>query len=211
MYLSSLRRRGVAPIKLSKCSNVQYFNQRCQHLRTNDAPRKSSQPKVAASQPKVTIPGEATQQGTEKFIVSSGIGLFHKFNVSKLYINPIIHGPPRLQPIHPKRPISPINRKLADNQLLTAVHRNWSNMIYVYNYYSDNKDVGYWNATVLPHIMLRKTIKDVPNPHYRPRESLVTVAGLGLVTDYKEILRRLDQARETTGLEKIDFAIIEVT
>ena len=216
MYLSSLRRKDVVkmlPIKLSERGSVSYFNQRCQHFRTSavsSSTRKSSKVKAGVNQPKLTIPGQATKQGTEKFIMDSGIQLFHKFNLSNLYINPIIHGPPRLNPIRDKRQIDLINGRLADNQLLTAVHRNWSNMIYVYNHYSDSHGIGYWNATVLPHIMLKKTIKDAPNPHYRPRESLVTVAGLGLVTDYKQILKRLEQARETTGLEKIDFAIVEV-
>lgn len=216
MYLSSLRRRDVVmmlPIKLSERSNVSYFNQSCQHFRNSavsSSSRKLSKAKAGVIRPKVTIPGQATKQGTEKFIMDSGIQLFHKFHISNLYVNPIIHGPPRLNPVRDRRATDLINYRLADKQLLTAVHRNWSNMIYVYNHYSDSHEIGYWNATVLPHIMLRKTIKDASNPHYRPRESLVTVAGLGLVTDYQQILKRLEQARETTGLEKIDFAIVEV-
>ena len=162
---------------------------------------------VIPKKPRVTIPGRATPAGTEKFIIDSGIKLFHKFEISKLFVNPIIHGPPRLIPIRFRKPI---NQKASDNQLLTAVHRNWSNMVYVYNHYSNIHVAGYWNTTVLRHIMLKKNIKGVPNPHYRPRESLVTVAGLGLVADYDEIARRLEQARQTTRLETIDFAIVEV-
>ena len=166
-----------------------------------------TEPSVVPKKQRATIPGRATQAGTEKFILDSGIKLFHKFEISKLFVNPIIHGPPRLVPLRFRRPI---NQKASDNQLLTAVHRNWSNMIYVYNHYSNIHVAGYWNSTVLRHIMLKKDIRGAPNPHYRPRESLVTVAGLGLVANYDEITRRMDQARQTTRLETIDFAVVEV-
>ena len=61
------------------------------------------------------------------------------------------------------------------------------------------------------HMFLKETIKGTPNPHYRPREGIVTVAGLGLAAGYDETLRRLREACETTGLENIDFAVIEVS
>lgn len=155
-----------------------------------------------------SIPGKATIAGTEQFILNSGLQLFHKFNISQLYINPVIHGPPRLPPIRFRKPI---NRNLADKQLLTAVCRNCSNMVYVYNHYSNTHVAGYWNSTVLHHMFMKNTIKGTPNPHYRPREGIVTVAGLGLASGYDETLRRLRQACETTGLESIDFAVIEVS
>lgn len=166
-----------------------------------------TEPSVTPRKRRETIPGRATPEGTEKFIIDSGIKLFHKFEVSKLFVNPIIHGPPRLIPLRFRKPI---NQKASDNQLLTAVHRNWSNMVYVYNHYSSIHVAGFWSTHALRHIMLKKEIKGVPNPHYRPRESLVTVAGLGLVSSYEEIIRRMDQARHTTRLETIDFAIVEV-
>ena len=171
------------------------------------------------------IPGKATVEGTEQFILNSEIQLYHKFNVSKLFINPVIHGPPRLSPIKYRKPI---NRKNADKQLLTAVCRNCSNMIYVYNHYSNTHVAGYWSTSILPQIMLNptintkpnnekntekntdKSINEKPNPYYRPRESIVTVAGLGLVSGFDETFRRLNQALETTGLQYIDFAVIEV-
>ena len=215
MYLTHARKAFLSPklhIRLHQNSGGNHIQSICRFLNTTvdqgGGPTVATEKKVAANKLKVTIPGQATREGTEKFIIDSGIQLFHKFHVSKLYINPIVHGPPRLPPLRLKQRI---NQRLADNQLLTAVHRNWSNMIYVYNHYSDSLKGGYWNATVLPHIMLRKTIKGAPNPHYRPRESLVTVAGLGLVTSSSDMLERLVHACETTGLEKIDFAIIEVS
>lgn len=214
MYLTCARNALLSPkrhLHLIYSSRDKYAQQICRFLNTvadksGDAAEVAAK-KVIAPKEKVTIPGQATKEGTEKFIIDSGIQLFHKFHVSNLYVNPIVHGPPRLQPIKLRQKI---NQRLSDNQLLTAVHRNWSNMIYVYNHYSDTLNPSYWNTKVLPHIMLRKTIKGAPNPHFRPRESLVTVAGLGLVAGHADLLERLAQARETTGLEKIDFAIIEV-
>jgi hypothetical protein len=215
MSLTYARKALFSPklhLRLIHGSGIKHAQRICRFLNTaadqsGDGAAVVAKKDVAPKQ-KVTIPGRATKEGTEKFIVDSGIQLFHKFNVSNLYVNPIVHGPPRLHPIKLRQKI---NQRLSDNQLLTAVHRNWSNMIYVYNHYSDSLNPAYWNTMVLPHIMLRKTIKGAPNPHYRPRESLVTVAGLGLVTGYANILDRLKQACETTGLETIDFAIIEVS
>lgn len=163
---------------------------------------------TTGSQISNSIPGRATTEGTEQFILNSGLHLFHKFNISQLYINPVIHGPPRLPPIRFRKPI---NKNLADKQLLTAVCRNCSNMVYVYNHYSNTHVAGYWNSTVMHHMFLKDTIKGIPNPHYRPREGIVTVAGLGLAAGYDETLRRLREACETTGLENIDFAVIEVS
>lgn len=215
MYLTYANRLLSSPklhLRLIHSGGNRYLQQKCRLLCTvadqsGDSTEVAAKKDVAPGQ-KVTIPGRATTEGTEKFIIDSGIQLFHKFNVSNLYVNPIVHGPPRLQPIKFRQKI---NQRLSDNQLLTAIHRNWSNMVYVYNHYSDGLTPSYWNTKVLPHIMLRKTIKGAPNPHYRPRESIVTVAGLGLVSGYADIVKRLEQACDTTGLEVIDFAIIEVS
>jgi hypothetical protein len=38
----------------------------------------------------------ATASGTQAFLKASGIGLYHHFLRSDLYINPIIHGPPKV-------------------------------------------------------------------------------------------------------------------
>jgi hypothetical protein len=83
--------------------------------------------------------------------------------------------------LHPILLKKPIDRRAADRQLLKAVLKNNSNMVYVYNCYSDIHKIGYWNTSVLP-LIFDKKINGVENTRYIPRECVVTVAGLGIIS-----------------------------
>jgi hypothetical protein len=100
------------------------------------------------------IMGKATIEGTENFIVASKIELHHRFSKTGLCINPVIHGPPRLEPISL---IKNIDKKKADEYLFKAVIQNNSNMIYVYNHYSSSHEIGHWHSSNLASIMNKET------------------------------------------------------
>jgi len=74
----------------------------------------------------------ASVQDTKDFIDASGIPLYHQFQKSKLFINPIIHGPPK----------GLVENDSAGSRLLwRAIHEeNKLNSFYVY----DQSNFGRW-------------------------------------------------------------------
>eukprot|EP00596_Hydrurales_sp_CCMP1899_P006914 CAMPEP_0119038428 /NCGR_PEP_ID=MMETSP1177-20130426/7369_1 /TAXON_ID=2985 /ORGANISM="Ochromonas sp, Strain CCMP1899" /LENGTH=400 /DNA_ID=CAMNT_0007001023 /DNA_START=526 /DNA_END=1728 /DNA_ORIENTATION=- len=57
--------------------------------------------------------------------------------------------------------------------------------------------------------MCKEKSSGVKNPYFIPRECMVTVAGLGTAGGPQETIKRVKDACENTGLEYIDFAIVE--
>lgn len=146
------------------------------------------------------ISGRASQEGTARFVASAQLHLHHKFHVSGLSINPVIHGPPRpklrMQPV----PSLSVRPGLGDQLLTTAVQRNGINCLYVYNHYLDKTN---WHASAATLASL------MTSDHGHSRESFVAVAGLGYATSRTELFRRLEEALTLTTLEYVDFAMID--
>ena len=137
---------------------------------------------------KVIFKGRASPEGTKAFIAQSNIKLHHNFHASDLYINPIIHGPPR--------GIGTGSSADTDQMLVDAVLRNRRNCFYVYNHSVD----GVWYASDVGAGLGSEV----------DRTQLVTVAGLGYVTSARELAERLRDATQKTQLEHLDIVILEV-
>ena len=142
-----------------------------------------------------TIAGKATPAGTEQFVKAAKLPLYHKFHLSQLSINPLIHGPPR--PTLNQQAINPDSFQSGDRWLTKAVHQK-VNCLYVYKHYVGN-DCWAVSPTTLSTIMTGG----------KNRNSFVTVAGLGFATNRVQLVHRLDEALSRTSLEYIDMAIIE--
>jgi hypothetical protein len=133
------------------------------------------------------IAGRATPAGTKAFIASSNLSLYHKFEKSGLFINPIIHGPPRAKTTGP-------STIAEDHLLLHAYTQNKSNCMFVYNCsLDDDKTTGerYWSSSRLDKVL-------------RKREEVVAVAGLGRCASAEVIVNRLEHAHNVCRLESID-------
>ena len=142
-----------------------------------------------------TIAGKATPAGTEQFVAAAKLPLYHKFNLSQLTINPLIHGPPR--PTLKQQAINIDSLQFGDQLLIQAVHQK-ANCLYIYKHYVGN-DSWAVSPTTLSTIM----------GGGKNRNSFVTVAGLGFATNRIQLLHRLDEALSKTSLECIDMAIID--
>lgn len=147
----------------------------------------------------VRLPGQADHVATKQFISESGLPLSHTFSKSGLVINPIIHGPPRLIYDDELKKKRLLHTDMADDQLAYAIIEHLCNCVYVYNYYSDIDTV--WSSK-----MVSKLVKEYD---MLPRESIVTVAGLGRVASRDIMVGRLEEAYQATGLQNIDMVMIE--
>jgi hypothetical protein len=140
------------------------------------------------------ISGRASIDGTKSFITTAGLSLHHRFDVSGLFINPIIHGAPRM-------PKGYGPSSLEDDQFLNyAISRNKSNCVYIYNNYAGSneaEDKTHWFSSRLDKIV-------------KKREEIVTIAGLGKCAKAETLVRRLEQALKVCNVECIDAAVIEV-
>lgn len=135
--------------------------------------------------------GHATSEGTLKFMESSVWTLHHHFRRSNLYINPIIHGPPKL--------LNLMKGNNHDHNFAKALLLHRSNCLFVY----DHRPSKPWYTSMLHELV---------SPEYGiSREGVVTIAGLGLINNPIEISQRINEAKRLTGLEYIDFAMIEVS
>lgn len=136
--------------------------------------------------------GKATTEGTLHFIQNMKTKLHHHFKRANIFVNPIIHGPPKEY----------MQMKTSEIEINTikALLKNESNAIFVYDYgYSKDKP---WHTDVLSSILNQEgSVK---------REEIVVFASLGLITDKANINLRLNAAKSSTKLEHIDIAIVEV-
>eukprot|EP01041_Mallomonas_annulata_P006081 gene6081-12271_t len=133
------------------------------------------------------VKGKATTEGTKSFVSQSNLSMHHHFYASELFINPIIHGPP-------KGSVESTN-SFVDECMEKAVLVNRCNCLYVYNHSED----GVWYTSGLSSL-LSKNLR---------REEIVTVAGLGFPDSFKTMAQRLRDATVLCGLEYIDMVIVE--
>lgn len=137
------------------------------------------------------IKGRATVDGTKFFVSQAKLNLHHVFHSCKLFINPIIHGPP----IGLSKGVG--SNETIDHYLKIALQRNKSNCIYVYNRSVDNV----WHSDP-SH--LRSLFTD-----NFEREQVVFIAGLGQLNSPEVISNNLSDALSRCNIEKMDIAIIE--
>lgn len=147
---------------------------------------------TVAEETPAPILGHATTEGTARFIQSSQLTLHHHMRRTNLYINPIIHGPPKYA--------SEVSKEDLDRYLAKALLGNRSNCLFIYNHNASSS----WHTEVLHHILSRYDDFQVK------RDQVVTVAGLGFINDRKEIEPRLDAAIAKTLIGNIDMAIVMV-
>lgn len=133
---------------------------------------------------------------TKDFVTRSNLALHHQFEKSKLFINPVIHGPPLA-----------FDEQLQDMEVMLAkqaVVRNCSNAIVVYDNTLKSMATGKpWYSPAMRELL--------SPDHGLRRQELVTIAHLGVVVKPEIMVKRLDAACELAGLENIDIAIIEVS
>ena len=133
--------------------------------------------------------GRATVVDTREFVINSGLKIHHKLKNSGLYVNPVIHGPPK----------EIVGSCLATNAMLKhAFVQNKSNCLYVYQ----NSTQGPWFVDDVVSL-LNKVGK---------REEIVFVAGLGVLTQESPIMipRIIDHAKHCSKLRFLDLVILEV-
>lgn len=152
--------------------------------------------------------GFATPEGTQAFFMREGadLPLHHQFEVSGLFVNPIIHGPP----------LRPLSKKKEEVYMLQALSKHKSNAFFVYDHHTGsygsclqeergNKKES-WAAESFGKILQVAGAE---------REEVVTIAGLGRMSaddeDFDALLKeRLAEARDRSGVGNIDYAVIEL-
>lgn len=141
------------------------------------------------------LKGRATISGTLQFLRQSMLPLHHRLERSKLYINPVIHGPP-------KKLYAKTDKDRTYIEALTrrAVVMNRSNCVVVYKHREDGEP---WYSTNL-HALFDNPANKVS------REQVVAVADLGYACAREEVFRRLADACEVTALQTIDIAMFQV-
>lgn len=142
------------------------------------------------------ILGKATPQATQEFVSKRGLPLYHRFEKTGLFCNPIVHGQ-----------VNGFDGD-CDPKLLAsiAIAENASNCIYVYSHDSSRAKTSVaTNEFVLTDI--GQLLKDVEVP----RESLILVADLGFVDSEHEVSKRIERAFKVTNLQTIDCFIIRVS
>ena len=137
------------------------------------------------------IEGRATTEDTKKFVLDNfnkhKIQLYHQLNKSKLYLNPVIHGPPL------KFQLTGKNNSHFDQLLLRAVTENRCNAVCIYDYHSN------WHCSNLAEVVSKV-----------PRESLILFANIGPPAIEDEIQYRLANVRKVCKVSDIDFAVVTV-
>lgn len=134
--------------------------------------------------------------GTYEFVKKSALPLHHKFAVSQLTISPIIHGPPSQQTLQEhsdKTYIEALTRR--------AVVKNRSNCIVVYQHNAEGEPFFSTNL----HTLFTDPENNVS------RDQVVIVANIGLATSRSEVLKRLSEACQHTGMEMVDIVMFEVS
>lgn len=149
------------------------------------------------------IPGRADRHATERFIARSGLPMYHQFDHSGLFINPIIHGPPSRYHKSDKE-VDEKTETLIHAMSMRAVHLNRSNCLVVYQH---NHNIYTGKPWSLPSFS--SILNGGPEPILR--EELVVIADLGVCHSKEDVLERLHEACRLNGLGQIDCAYIEVT
>ena len=174
-----------------------------------------------------TISGRATSIGTTSFVTSSKLLLYHQFHRSNLFINPIIHGYPRIiqqdQSAENKEERTSkfciLSPEIYDSCLLKAVNKCKTNCFYVYNHYGDGVKAYHTSSTTLKkfinnsessHATSEVRVNDSVDENRFDRESFVAFAGLGFIDREDKLLSRLSEAKQLTGLEYIDYVTVQV-
>ena len=135
--------------------------------------------------------GKATPEATRDFISSSGLLVHHNFRHSNFIINPIIHGPPP----------GKVSSTESERCMAQAIVKNKSNCVFVYSHRPPSRG-GIWHATRMAELLEFANM---------PRKALVTIAGLGKPGKTPEdIIFRLKDALDLTGLSEIDFGFVQV-
>jgi hypothetical protein len=142
----------------------------------------------------LTVQGKATPAGTLQFVAKSRIQLHHQFEVSKLIINPIIHGAPK------RKSTSKSSVPYVEALLKKALLLNKSNCVVAYQHYESGDP---WYSTNLSALLSNPATKIA-------REEIVVLANLGSVHFARDIKDRLANAKKLTGINFIDMAIMEV-
>mgnify|MGYP003385813206 CR=1 FL=1 len=186
-----------------------------------------------------TISGHATPEGTLSFVKDANLPLYHKFDKTGLYINPVIHAQPHAQymlKIHAEASASLATPDACDNYMRSsetddlaglALRRNRSNCLYVYSYNSRQSEdaVGPSGERLReqdqPFYLSNIRSLLVPagfggDPATVPagavsRECVVTVADIGCTLDPTEIRTRVNEATQLTGLDTIDCIVWRAT
>lgn len=152
--------------------------------------------------------GRATSEGTKTFLQESNLALFHKFEKSSLFINPIVHGAPLFfKPIEEPE----YYRALA----LQAVLVNRSNCIVAYRHHHKTASSPFnlsssAIANSEPYSLPGIADVSAESDGAITREQLVLVAHLGLPSTKEDIFLRLESAKAQCFVEHFDFALFEV-
>ena len=141
------------------------------------------------------IEGKATFKGTKQFLTQSQLPFHHHFKISNVFINPIIHGPPKLE--------LNLTQQETDEHFARALLINRSNCLYISDI--QNNSLNSWHIS---HSMLNELLTERTDFH---RSELVLIAGLGNIRRISEIVSRIEKACVNTGLQQIDIAIAEVS
>jgi hypothetical protein len=99
----------------------------------------------------------------------------------------------------------------SEKALATAILRNKSNCVWVYNYSEDKS----WYSKSISSLLYDGNCQnsgieyEVERQEKIAREGLVTVAALGVISDPSQVHERLLEASIGTGLSTVDLALIE--
>lgn len=185
------------------------------------------------------IRGKATPEGTLSFVKDANLPLYHKFDKTGLYINPIVHAQPQPQymiKMHAAKTgggelindsVNYMRSAETDNLAALALGRNRSNCLYVYSYNSKQGDqargpngeklrepdhpfyLSNLDSLLVPS-GFKGDISALPKDAVS-RECVVTVADIGCTLDPYEIRRRVEEALHLTKLVTIDCVVWRAT
>ena len=138
------------------------------------------------------VKGRASAVGTKQFLTDRKVPLSHAFNRSAVFVNPIIHGPPKA---------TAMSKEEADRNIVKAIMHNHSNAVFVYDH-RDQEEGGPWYSNVLvPLINEHRAVS---------RDQLVVMAALGDVENADDVDQRLQEARQLSEVGHIDIAVMKV-
>ena len=121
------------------------------------------------------IEGAATSSATRAFMLREDVDLplHHIFNITGLYINPIIHGPP----------LDPLPKRKEELYMLQALSKHKSNALFVYDHYTGT----YGSALSSDKSWVAPSLVKIFELAKVDRGEVVTFAGLGKIHAEMEI------------------------
>lgn len=131
----------------------------------------------------------ASPNGTNAFVKKHKLPLYHKFAISNLLVNPIIHGPPQLKSL---------KSQIHSDAWFEKAISNGVNCLYVYNRF--NNDEVWFASNCMSSLAMSGF----------GRECFVLVAGIGKPAKATEIVQRLESAVELSSIGALDYVIFEV-